>query len=58
MPEHEDYDTVAGLVLWLAGEIPAVGDDVSVETASGTAYLKVVAMDGLRIDQIELREER
>lgn len=58
LPEHEDYDTVAGLVLWLAGEIPAVGDDVSVETASGTAYLKVVAMDGLRIDQIELREEQ
>ncbi|HZP15304.1 MAG TPA: transporter associated domain-containing protein, partial [Nocardioides sp.] len=57
LPEHEDYDTVAGLVLWLAGEIPAVGDDVSVETSAGTAHLKVMAMDGLRVARIELREE-
>lgn len=57
LPEHEDYDTVAGLVLWLAGEIPAVGDDVSVETGAGTAHLKVMAMDGLRVARIELREE-
>lgn len=57
LPEHEDYDTVAGLVLRLTGEIPAVGDNVSVETSSGTAHLRVLAMDGLRIDQIELQEE-
>ena len=57
LPEGEDYDTVAGLVLWRAGEIPSVGDDVTVETSSGPVHLRVVAMDGLRVAQIELRED-
>jgi CBS domain containing-hemolysin-like protein len=57
LPEGEDYDTVAGLVLWLSGEIPHVGDEVTADTASGPVRIRVLAMDGLRIDQIELREE-
>lgn len=57
LPENEDYDTVAGLVLWLLGEIPHAGDQVTVSTPGGAVHLRVLAMDGLRVDQIEMREE-
>ncbi len=64
LPESEDYDTVAGLVLQLLGKIPLAGDvaevhlgrsgngdDVVVER---TARLRVEHMDGLRIDRVRL----
>ncbi|MEZ5092565.1 hemolysin family protein [Nocardioides sp.] len=63
LPEHEDYDTVAGLVLQRLGRIPAVGDVASVELPvesldddeplfRRTAALRVEHMDGLRVDRI------
>jgi putative hemolysin len=44
------YDTLAGLLLALMGRIPSVGESIEAE---GLAY-RVVDMDGLRIDKIEI----
>ncbi len=64
LPEHEDYDTVAGLVLRALGRIPAVGDVAEVPLAPEarddglevlrTAALRVEHMDGLRIDRLSV----
>ena len=66
LPEHEDYDTVAGLVLQALGRVPEAGDlaEVPLEEPSGdggdegalrrTALLRVERMDGLRIDRVVL----
>jgi CBS domain containing-hemolysin-like protein len=67
LPEHEDYDTVAGLVLRELGRIPVAGDVAEVplppEEADGDddgqpgqrwAVLRVEHMDGLRVDRIRL----
>jgi CBS domain containing-hemolysin-like protein len=45
---HADYETVAGLILQLLGQIPRPGDSVEVPGAT----LTVDRMDGLRIDQV------
>jgi CBS domain containing-hemolysin-like protein len=66
LPEGEEYDTVAGLVLRVLGRIPERGDiaEVSVpgaptgpddEPRPRTAVLTVEHMDGLRIDRLSLR---
>ena len=64
LPDHEDYDTVAGLVMRQLGKVPAVGDRVEVEvpdrsdtddTQERLVTLTVERMDGLRIDRLELR---
>jgi CBS domain containing-hemolysin-like protein len=64
LPDHEDYDTIAGLVLRVLGRIPEVGDVAEVpvpdrsdpeETREQLAVLSVVHMDGLRIDRVDLR---
>ncbi|MEN9307316.1 MAG: hypothetical protein RL173_1248 [Fibrobacterota bacterium] len=44
------YDTLAGLVLSLMGRIPSTGESIETE---GLVY-RVVDMDGLRIDKIEI----
>jgi CBS domain containing-hemolysin-like protein len=67
LPEGEEYDTVAGLVLRLLGRIPERGDSAEV-TVPGpadpddpdtiterTALLTVEHMDGLRVDRVALR---
>jgi CBS domain containing-hemolysin-like protein len=65
LPEHEDYDTVAGLLLRAAGRIPEVGDVVTVPleleldsdgepVPPRIATLAVERMAGLRIDRIRL----
>ncbi|HQR26505.1 MAG TPA: hemolysin family protein [Nocardioides sp.] len=66
LPEHEDYDTIAGLVLKALGRIPEVGDvaevalvpepgdDEDAEPAPRTAMLRVDRLDGLRIDRLTL----
>lgn len=67
LPEDEDYDTIAGLVLKQLGRIPRVGDVVSVELELTNherhedaqhpvqrAELRVARMDGLRVDRITL----
>jgi CBS domain containing-hemolysin-like protein len=65
LPDHEDYDTVAGLVLRALGRIPARGDlaEVPVPDRSDPeqperqqlALLTVEHMDGLRVDRLSLR---
>ncbi len=64
LPESEDYDTVAGLVLQVLGRIPERGDIAEVpvsdtrdpeETRQQLAVLSVEHMDGLRIDRLALR---
>jgi len=64
LPEGEDYDTVAGLVLRVLGRIPARGDVAEVavpdltdpdEPRERLAFLTVDQMDGRRIDRLSLR---
>jgi len=65
LPESEDYDTVAGLVLQVLGRVPATGDiaEVAVPEAhpdddaprERMVTLTVDHMDGLRIDRLTLR---
>ncbi|WP_418059192.1 hemolysin family protein [Pimelobacter simplex] len=68
LPENEDYDTVAGLVLKVLGRIPASGDTAVVplpvpasaeddDEPLRQAVLTVDHMDGLRIDRLSLRVE-
>jgi CBS domain containing-hemolysin-like protein len=66
LPEGEDYDTVAGLVLKALGRIPAAGDEVVVplrdpqdedDAPARNAVLTVEYMEGLRIDRLSLRVE-
>lgn len=66
LPEHEDYDTIAGLVLQVLGRVPEVGAtaEVALAPAPGgdeheqplprVALLRVDKMDGLRIDRVTL----
>jgi CBS domain containing-hemolysin-like protein len=67
LPEHEAYDTVAGLLVQQLGRIPRRGDSVPIplpavtpddpddEPAEEYAVLRVERMDGLRVDRISLR---
>jgi CBS domain containing-hemolysin-like protein len=67
LPEDEDYDTVAGLVVRELGRIPSRGDQVLValplvipedddeEPVQEHALLRVERMDGLRVDRISIR---
>ncbi|RNM14405.1 hemolysin family protein [Nocardioides pocheonensis] len=67
LPEHEDYDTVAGLLVQHLGRIPRAGDAVDVplppvipddddeEPVLEHAHLRVVRMDGLRVDRIAIQ---
>ncbi len=66
LPEHEDYDTIAGLVLRVLGRVARVGDVAIIPLADEwvasdddapqrrTAQLSVEKMDGLRIDRLRL----
>ena len=66
LPTHEDYDTLAGLVLRELGRIPSPGDAVEVPLPvrvdddgepqdPEVARLTVVRMDGLRVDKVRLQ---
>ncbi len=67
LPEDEDYDTVAGLLVRELGRIPARGDQVVVplpvvipedddeEPVEEHAVMRVERMDGLRVDRISIR---
>jgi CBS domain containing-hemolysin-like protein len=66
LPESEDYDTVAGLVLQVLGRGPSTGDIAEVALADlyreeddrpreRMVTLTVEHMDGLRIDRLTLR---
>jgi CBS domain containing-hemolysin-like protein len=65
LPEDEDYDTIAGLVLRKLGRMPARGDIAEVavpdpsdpdEPRQRLVTLTVERMEGLRIDRVSLRE--
>ena len=64
LPDHEDYDTIAGLVLRTLGRVPEQGDVAEVPVPDSSdeegvrqqlAVLTVLYMDGLRIDRVGLR---
>jgi CBS domain containing-hemolysin-like protein len=64
LPDHEDYDTIAGLVMRTLGRVPEIGDVAEVwvvdrsdpaEDRRQLAVLTVTHMDGLRIDRVALR---
>ncbi|WP_121251670.1 hemolysin family protein [Nocardioides ferulae] len=64
LPHHEDYDTIAGLVLRVLGRLPQSGDLAEVpvpdlsdpdEPRERLAVLRVERMDGRRIDRLTLR---
>ncbi len=72
LPEHDDYDTVAGLVVQRLGRVPQSGDEAEIDLPLSleereqedapvrrVAVLRVDRMDGLRIDRVTLsvREE-
>ncbi len=63
LPDHEDYDTIAGLVLRVLGRVPEVGDRAEIpvpdpadpeEPRELLAVLTVERMEGLRIDRVGL----
>ncbi|MBV9832725.1 MAG: HlyC/CorC family transporter [Marmoricola sp.] len=68
LPEDEDYDTVAGLLVRELGRIPTRGDRVVVplpivlpedddeEPLQEHVLMRVERMDGLRVDRISLRK--
>lgn len=63
LPEDEEFETIGGLVFDQLDEVPSVGDLVTVTaiTRSGVerqVRLRVLAMDGRRIDRIELSVDR
>jgi CBS domain containing-hemolysin-like protein len=64
LPDHEDYDTIGGLVMRELGRMPAVGDLAEIRVPDRSdpddpreqlAVLTVAGMDGLRIDRLTLR---
>src|SRR5699024_1175647 len=66
LPEDEDYDTVAGLLVKLLGAIPDRGEAATVElspklTEDGEEFapefarLRAERMEGLRVDRISIR---
>ncbi len=59
LPEDEDYETVAGLIVFELGRVPGQGDSVTVEAANDEgirfdAELTVLTMDRLRVDRVRL----
>jgi CBS domain containing-hemolysin-like protein len=65
LPEHEDYDTIAGLFLQTLGRMPEVGEHVVVplpaqldengdQLADQEVVITVERLDGLRIDRLAL----
>jgi len=65
LPEHEDYDTVAGLFMQLLGRMPELGDQIELPLPTRldeegdplpeeVAVVVVERLDGLRIDRLTL----
>lgn len=53
LPEDGPYETLGGLIMTELGRVPRVGDSVHVDFAS----LKVISMDGRRVDEVEVRTD-
>ncbi|GAA1483847.1 hemolysin family protein [Brachybacterium fresconis] len=64
VPEHEDYDTLAGLVTLELGRLAEVGDEIVVDTdpAPGEELaqlrIEVTEVDGMRIETVHVKVER
>jgi CBS domain containing-hemolysin-like protein len=54
LPEGDEYETIAGLILQALGRLPDVGDEVQLPTAT----LAVERLDGRRIDRIRITGPR
>jgi CBS domain containing-hemolysin-like protein len=59
LPEDEDYETVAGLIVFELGRVPGQGDSVTVRAEDDEgrpleADLTVLTMDKLRVDRVRL----
>lgn len=50
VPEGAYYETLGGFVMAAVGRVPRVGDEVAVDGWT----LRVVAMDGRRVDQVQI----
>lgn len=70
LPENDDYETIAGLILQVLGRIPQRGDVVEIDLSHGDhgdeedepshpeiVYLRVDRMDGRRIDRVVLSQQ-
>lgn len=51
LPDHEDYDTIGGLVFFYLGRIPAMGDKVELKEITVT----VEKMEGRRVERVRLK---
>jgi CBS domain containing-hemolysin-like protein len=49
IPDGDDYDTAAGLVLMRLGRMPVVGDEIELDDGS---RLRVERLDGRRISRL------
>ena len=57
LPEHEDYDTLGGLISERLGRVPQALDAVEIvpeDPETDAVRLTVARMDGLRVDRIRL----
>lgn len=62
LPEDEEYETLGGLIQDELGRMPAVGDEVELETRDlegrrRAVTLTVVRLDGLRVDRVLFESE-
>ena len=62
LPEDEEYETIGGLIQDELSRMPAVGDEVELDTRdldgrTCTVTLTVVRLDGLRVDRVLFESE-
>jgi CBS domain containing-hemolysin-like protein len=62
LPEHEEYETIGGLMAFTLEHIPKTGESITISAVDRDgktlrAELKVVKMDGHRVDRIMLHLE-
>lgn len=59
LEEDQDYETLGGLIMKQRGQVPKVGDLVTVplQSSGRRAVLRVEAMDGRRVDRVRVRLE-
>lgn len=62
LPEHEEYETIGGLIAAALERMPRVGDVVELRTRDlegrrAVARLTVARMDGLRVDRVVFESE-
>ncbi|HJG90874.1 MAG TPA: hemolysin family protein [Brachybacterium massiliense] len=63
VPEHEDYDTLGGLITMELGRLAEIGDEVVVDTDPAPGEeparlrLEVTEIDGMRIETVHVKVE-